>query len=244
MITTTKNRGTASSGAPEAGATAKRPKVTKKQNHSPVKTSPCSGEKKEKSRNRTKFKKPAKSAVRGIAGEKVSNNPQSAAASFLNGIQPACLEKSPQPSEIAQPLQLSGIELIKQRPDPTEPAPLVLLPRSDTQDALASQTPHELQRFDLGRAADACLGALRTALTLGWNWLRERLKSQQSKKRLHVCESVSLGEKRFVAVIQVDGEQFLVGGSSSSISTLAHLGRPQEFPEVFRGRYRQDVSPA
>ena len=71
-------------------------------------------------------------------------------------------------------------------------------------------------------------------LCKGWNWLQQRLKTQQSKKRLRVCESVSLGEKRFIAVVQVDGEQFLVGGSSSSVSTLAHLEQPREFSDVFR----------
>jgi len=75
-------------------------------------------------------------------------------------------------------------------------------------------------------------------LAKGWNWLQRRLKTQQSKKRLRVCESVSLGEKRFIAVVQVDGEQFLVGGSSSSVSTLAHLEQPREFADVFR-RYGQ-----
>lgn len=71
-------------------------------------------------------------------------------------------------------------------------------------------------------------------LAKGWHWLQRRLKTQQSKKRLRVCESVSLGEKRFIAVVQVDGEQFLVGGSSSSVSTLAHLEQPREFAGVFR----------
>jgi Flagellar biosynthesis protein, FliO len=85
------------------------------------------------------------------------------------------------------------------------------------------------------------LGAL---LTQGWNWTQQRLKSPRGKKRLRVCESVSLGEKRFVAVIQVDGEQFLVGGSASSVSTLAHLERSREFSEVFERHCKQDLSPA
>jgi len=70
-----------------------------------------------------------------------------------------------------------------------------------------------------------------------WSRLQQRLKSQQAKKRLRVCETVSLGEKRFIAVIQVDGEQFLVGGSSSSVSTLAHLEQPCGFPESLRRSY-------
>jgi len=71
-------------------------------------------------------------------------------------------------------------------------------------------------------------------LCKAWSWLHQRVKTQQSKKRLRVCESVSLGEKRFIAVVQVDGEQFLVGGSSNSVSTLAHLEQPREFSDVFR----------
>lgn len=81
-------------------------------------------------------------------------------------------------------------------------------------------------------------------LIQAWNWSRQKLKSHQVRKRLRVCETISLGEKRFVAVIQVDGEQFLVGGSSSSVSTLAHLERRQEFSDVFKSRCEQDLSQA
>jgi|HubBroStandDraft_6_1064221.scaffolds.fasta_scaffold448762_1 flagellar biogenesis protein FliO len=77
-----------------------------------------------------------------------------------------------------------------------------------------------------------------------WNWTQQKLKTHQVKKRLRVCETVSLGEKRFVAVIQVDGEQFLVGGSSSSVSTLAHLEPRREFSDVLRNRCDQDLSQA
>jgi len=82
------------------------------------------------------------------------------------------------------------------------------------------------------------------ALTKTWNWTQQKLKSNQLKKRLRVCESVSLGDKRFIAVIQVDGEQFLVGGSSSSVATLAHLEPRREFSDVFRSRCEQDLSRA
>lgn len=82
-----------------------------------------------------------------------------------------------------------------------------------------------------------------TLVLQAWQWTQTRFKSHQVKKRLRVCESVSLGEKRFIAVIQVDGEQFLVGGSSNSVSTLAHLDKPKEFPDIFRG-YEQDLSRA
>lgn len=80
-----------------------------------------------------------------------------------------------------------------------------------------------------------CAGLLRV-LTQMWTWAQQKFKSHQVRKRLRVCETVSLGEKRFVAVIQVDGEQFLVGGSSSSVSTLAHLEPRPEFSDVLRTR--------
>jgi hypothetical protein len=76
------------------------------------------------------------------------------------------------------------------------------------------------------------------------SWTQQKLRPQQGKRRLRVCESVSLGEKRFVAVIQVDSEQFLVGGSSSSVATLAHLERPRQFSDVFQRQCEQDLSRA
>jgi hypothetical protein len=77
-------------------------------------------------------------------------------------------------------------------------------------------------------------------MTGAWKFTRRQLASRQSRKRLRVCESVSLGEKRFVAVIEVDGEQFLVGGASSSVATLARLEPTQEFSEVLKRRWAQD----
>jgi len=90
----------------------------------------------------------------------------------------------------------------------------------------------------------AVLKSLDSLLTTGWSWMQQKLRAPRGKKRLRICESVSLGEKRFVAVIQVDGEQFLVGGSASSVATLAHLERSREFSDVFQQHCAQDLSPA
>jgi hypothetical protein len=68
-----------------------------------------------------------------------------------------------------------------------------------------------------------------------WAWALQ-VRVRQTKKRLRVCESVPLGEKRFIAVIQVDEKQFLVGGSSSSVSLLAELDKPKEFSAVLQSR--------
>lgn len=83
-------------------------------------------------------------------------------------------------------------------------------------------------------------GTILRWMTGAWKFMQKQLASRQSRKRLRVCESVSLGEKRFVAVIEVDGEQFLVGGASGSVTTLAHLEPTQEFSEVLKRRWAQE----
>ena len=57
-----------------------------------------------------------------------------------------------------------------------------------------------------------------------------RLQARRPR-RLRMIESVPLGEKRFAAILQVDGQQFLVGGGSGSVSLLAQLGAPAEHTE-------------
>ena len=42
-------------------------------------------------------------------------------------------------------------------------------------------------------------------------------------RRLRVCETLSLGERRFLAVIEFDHQEFLVGGSGNSLELLARL---------------------
>lgn len=77
---------------------------------------------------------------------------------------------------------------------------------------------------ELGRGFSAAL--LRT-----WIWLTRHSRGVLARgvpRRLKVAETVSLGEKRFVSILQVDGEQFLVGGSPSSIVLLAKLDSKPE----------------
>lgn len=60
-------------------------------------------------------------------------------------------------------------------------------------------------------------------------WIGQRAQAQQARKNLRVCENVSLGEKRFVAIVQVDDERFLIGGSSGSVSLLTRLQEAKTF---------------
>ena len=58
------------------------------------------------------------------------------------------------------------------------------------------------------------------------------LRIRHAQRRLRLCESLSLGEKRLVAVIQFEGQQFLVGGSAHSVNLLARLGASPDFSEL------------
>ncbi len=60
-------------------------------------------------------------------------------------------------------------------------------------------------------------------------WVLRRVKVQHARQGLRICQNVSLGDKRFVAVIQVDEERFLIGGSSSSMSLLSRLQEAKAF---------------
>jgi hypothetical protein len=85
---------------------------------------------------------------------------------------------------------------------------------------------------------------LRATLAKYWSRIRQGIKIRPVKKRLRVCETVSLGEKRFIAVVQVDQEQFLVGGSPTSISMLAHLEDSPKFSDVLRQHCELNQNPA
>ena len=59
-------------------------------------------------------------------------------------------------------------------------------------------------------------------LTRAWSWLQSRC-AHTATKRLRVSETVSLGEKRFVALVRVEDREFLIGGGSSGVSMLTAL---------------------
>jgi hypothetical protein len=57
-----------------------------------------------------------------------------------------------------------------------------------------------------------------------WSWLHGKYVLTGSK-RLRVAETVSLGEKRFVALVRVEDCEFLIGGGASGVSLLTQLGK-------------------
>jgi flagellar biogenesis protein FliO len=86
-------------------------------------------------------------------------------------------------------------------------------------------------------AAEASLSTLRShtgLLSRAWGWLQARQVARSSNRRLRVAETVSLGEKRFVAVVQVDGRHFLLAGGPTNIALLAQLDANDAFEDVLK----------
>jgi flagellar biogenesis protein FliO len=48
--------------------------------------------------------------------------------------------------------------------------------------------------------------------------------SQRQPRNLRLCESLPLGDRRFVAVVEYERSRFLVGGTASSLVLLARIG--------------------
>jgi flagellar biogenesis protein FliO len=70
------------------------------------------------------------------------------------------------------------------------------------------------------------MAAVRKAVGGALNQMRRLsngVLSAHASRRLKVVETVSLGEKRFVSILNIDGEEFLLGGSASSVVVLAKL---------------------
>ncbi|MGD0632057.1 MAG: flagellar biosynthetic protein FliO [Terracidiphilus sp.] len=60
-----------------------------------------------------------------------------------------------------------------------------------------------------------------------WSWLHSKY-TKSAGKRLRLSEVVSLGDKRFVALVKVEDREFLVGGAASGLSLLAQLEQASE----------------
>jgi flagellar biogenesis protein FliO len=61
-------------------------------------------------------------------------------------------------------------------------------------------------------------------------WERVSRLGRRAPRRLRLCESLPLGERRFVAVVEFEAERFLLGGTPSSMVLLSRLAdcRKQE----------------
>ena len=55
------------------------------------------------------------------------------------------------------------------------------------------------------------------------NALTRRAWRTRRQRRLRLCETLALGEKRFLAVVAFEQQEFLVGGTGSTITLLTQL---------------------
>jgi hypothetical protein len=77
-------------------------------------------------------------------------------------------------------------------------------------------------------------------LARAWSWLHTKY-TLTATKRLRLAETLSLGEKRFVALVSVEGREFLIGGCSTGVSLLAQLGGGPEPGHALRARMEGDA---
>lgn len=68
-------------------------------------------------------------------------------------------------------------------------------------------------------------------LSRALSWLRGEAPSA---KHLRLAETVSLGEKRFVAIIHAEGHKYLVGGGAAGVVLLTRLDGPADSAESFQ----------
>jgi flagellar biogenesis protein FliO len=52
--------------------------------------------------------------------------------------------------------------------------------------------------------------------------------SARPQRQLRLCETLPLGERRFLSLVELGEQRFLVGGTGSSLSLLAVLGHSSQ----------------
>lgn len=75
-----------------------------------------------------------------------------------------------------------------------------------------------------------------STLTRAWSWLNKKYPLAPSK-RMHLAETISLGEKRFVTLLKVDGREFLIGGSAAGVNLLSQWDTAAEVPVAVKQRF-------
>jgi flagellar biogenesis protein FliO len=73
-------------------------------------------------------------------------------------------------------------------------------------------------------------------LRTGLEWIRslsQRRIWRRNPRRLRVSETVSLGNRGYLAVVRFEKQEFLVGGTNNSIALIANLSAPVRQAESF-----------
>ena len=73
----------------------------------------------------------------------------------------------------------------------------------------------------------------RSGLRSVMNFARTRVL-RRKPQRLELRETLSLGNRGFLAVVRFERQQFLVGGTNNSLAMLAHLPEAQDSKDLPR----------
>lgn len=88
-----------------------------------------------------------------------------------------------------------------------------------------------LSAFSQTRRALRRIGSLMEA---GCKWVVRQQQSRSHARRLRLEETISLGQKRFLALVQIDGQRLLVGGGATEVTLLANLGAAEPFSALLK----------
>lgn len=93
------------------------------------------------------------------------------------------------------------------------------------QDAIeAAQRAEEERQEAKRRAREERRGGV---FARAFSWLRSN-RAFGAEKQMKLGETLSLGEKRFVAILHVEGKKYLIGGGSTGVTMLTALEPGQE----------------
>ena len=79
-------------------------------------------------------------------------------------------------------------------------------------------------------------GGVTRLLQIGRDWWGKARNLKGRTKLLKLCESVPLGERRLVAVLEYGSSKFLIGATAGSIVLLATLPERAEESEAASGQ--------
>jgi hypothetical protein len=102
---------------------------------------------------------------------------------------------------------------------------------------ISLESPTTRSDVPLPFTVEKCISALKRV----WKWAQDRNKNQRKTRKLRICESAQLGDKKFIALIQADGQRFLIGGTSNSVSLLATLPSRKNFKSLLQKETRLEV---
>jgi hypothetical protein len=94
---------------------------------------------------------------------------------------------------------------------------------------------HE-HREEAGDAPGPLLARVFRWVVVSFRHVAGTLRTQRNAKAMRLCETISLGDKRFLAIVQVDEERILIGGSSSTVALLTRLPEAKPFSAVLLER--------